>query len=101
MAKASLIVFGIVAACAITGVDYINQSNASSLPLGQFPISDYVATVKERVAGSSEQAAADPAPTEPEAPPPTKLIGGGSNCQTIGAMKRCSALPKPETSDAG
>ncbi|MFZ1663141.1 MAG: hypothetical protein WAT77_14415 [Paracoccaceae bacterium] len=101
MAKASIIAFGIVAACAITGVDYINQSNASSLPLGQFPISDYIASVKERLGGTTEQAAADPAAIEEDTAPATKLIGGTSNCQTIGAMKRCSALPKPETGDAG
>ncbi len=101
MAKASIIAFGIVAACAITGVDYVNQSNASSLPLGQFPVSAYIASVKERLGGTTEQAYADPVTIEESAAPATKLIGGDSNCQTIGAMKRCSALPKPETGDAG
>ncbi len=58
MSKAFLGAFVVIAAAAVAGVDYVNQSKLSGAAPGKFPVGDYVGTISGRFLSQQAELAA-------------------------------------------
>lgn len=97
MSKAFLGVFTLIAAGAVTGVDYVNQAHKADLPIGQMSAADYLATVNLRLTGNQQARAegvtvrAVPDGSSKPSNAGTTSLGGGGDCSALGQAKRCAS----------